>query len=740
MIPVKFEVKSHNKAVFSVVLIIAIMSALFAYNGYFAQYQSILKNATQQNVLMEKIYLNNQKYLTYFFEFVASTIKSNPTVIKALNTENPDIIEQEVMKTLLRDKRIKDYDNVGFIYLPGHNRLTFFNHTPETSAASIDPMIKETIDTGESQSGYEIYSSDLYKMFTIPLYNKNKIEGVVKIGVNIRKRCLEVSNSIDASSAIYIYNKNSAGLSPSNIKIHEKFVLICKDKMPFSELAYNYTFNTFNRLVKVKDKHFSIISGPKLTNYVGEEIGFIAIAYDSSYEINNIDKMHLNFIIITLIMCSLAFLLLQFNFGSLLKKIEKANSNLTIQHFTDSLTGLPNRHKLFKDMEVAVRPYIMMINIDRFKEINEVFGIAIGDLVLKKYGELLVSYMKELTSKFPELSRQYTVYRLGRDEFIVLLDHINRFNFAVPDHIAHKTDYEVLTFNDIDISISVTIGISNESERILQCADIALKEARSRKLKFLKFHDSFDVFYDYANNIAWFNKVKKAIANDRVIPFYQPIINNKNDKIEKYECLIRLKDEDGNIIPPGLFLNIIKKTRLYPELTRIVLTKSIQNFNDKNCSFSINLSMEDIHNQDLMDFIVDEVSKMKKPEALVFEIVETEGINNYDEVNNFIIRVKHFGCKIAIDDFGTGYSSFEYLLNLGVDYLKIDGSLIKNILIDKNAYHIVHTISQFTQKIGIKTIAEFIETKELQEAVKELEIDYSQGYYFSPPREEAEDC
>ncbi len=238
----------------------------------------------------------------------------------------------------------------------------------------------------------------------------------------------------------------------------------------------------------------------------------------------------------------------------------------------------------------------------------------------------------------------------------------------------------------------------------------------------------------------WTLKLKKALENDRIVPYYQAIFNINTNKIEKYEALVRLIDEDGSIVSPFYFLNIAKKSKQYLKLTKQVIKKSFEYFKDKDYEFSVNLTLEDIKNKNISSYIIEMLKEYKIASKVVFEIVESEGIEDFDQINNFLDRARELGCKIAIDDFGSGYSNFEYLIKLNADYIKIDGSLIKDILIDKSNQEIVVTIIDFAKRQGFKTIAEFVSNEEIFNKVKELGIDYVQGYYISEPNPNIFNC
>jgi EAL domain-containing protein (putative c-di-GMP-specific phosphodiesterase class I) len=180
-------------------------------------------------------------------------------------------------------------------------------------------------------------------------------------------------------------------------------------------------------------------------------------------------------------------------------------------------------------------------------------------------------------------------------------------------------------------------------------------------------------------------------------------------------------------------LEVAKKAKLYSHLTRIMIEKSFEVFQENSYEFSINLSVDDILDPKTVQFIFEKLENQEIAKRVIFEILESEGFENFEEVQEFIQQIKLRGGRIAIDDFGSGYSNFAYILHLQVDFLKIDASLIKNINTDTNSRIIVETIVAFAQKLGIKTIAEFVHSKEVYEIVKEIGIDYSQGYYFHEP-------
>jgi EAL domain-containing protein (putative c-di-GMP-specific phosphodiesterase class I) len=330
-----------------------------------------------------------------------------------------------------------------------------------------------------------------------------------------------------------------------------------------------------------------------------------------------------------------------------------------------------------------------------------------------------------------------TLIHLSGDEFALFFRKKPSKDKFIEFAITLIKDIEKLVFynEDNEISLRVSVGAAYQIQEALEKADIALRFAKKQGKEFLLYDETLNVEQQYKNNMEWTKKLNWAIENDKIAPFYQAIYDNKTNQLKSYECLIRLVDKDKNIITPYHFLTIAKKSKLYTKLTKIMIEKSCKCFEHIDCDFSINLSVEDILNEEIVEYITYNIEKYNVSKKIVFEILETEGIENYDEISHFIDEMKSLGCRIAIDDFGSGYSNFEYLLQLKIDYIKIDGSLIKNLDVDKNAQIVVETIVSFAKKLNIVVIAEYVHSEEVYEKVKELNIDRSQGYFLAKPQD-----
>ncbi len=407
------------------------------------------------------------------------------------------------------------------------------------------------------------------------------------------------------------------------------------------------------------------------------------------------------------------------------KKLRKAFN-------TDILTRLGNRFKLLDDYTTLDEAYLAIIDIRSFKEINDFYGYELGDKVIIELSNRLFNYFEEAA---------YQAYRLQGDEFAILA---NASLISIEDFIEKVKSFSVniettpLVIEDYNPEIDLTMGISSHRAELFTEADIAHKTAKKRNKTLLIYSNELKTSDEYKNNLLWTGRVKKALSQGRILSFYQPIVNNATQEIEKYEALVRMTLEDGKIISPFFFLDISKKARLYSKITRTMIQNSFEYFENRSEQFSINLTADDIANEEVTNYLIAMLDKHRVADRLVLEIVESESIQNFEEVGYFIQMVKQKGCMIAVDDFGTGYSNFEFLLKLKPDFLKIDGSMIKNIHKDSDTYSVVETIVDFAKKNNIKTIAEFVSEKEIFDIVKDLGVDYSQGYYFGEPKPGAE--
>jgi len=408
-------------------------------------------------------------------------------------------------------------------------------------------------------------------------------------------------------------------------------------------------------------------------------------------------------------------------------ELKKKNEELLTQLYTDSLTGLSNRKALREDLKNCDNPIVTIFDIDEFKGINDLYGIDVGNSVLIKIANIIAA-----------LNTDYSkVYRTGSDEFITLCDNekiSSEYEKNIKNTISSINSSSLyLEGHDIYVYVDVTVGVAHDYKNCLEKADIALRQAQENHVSFLIYRDDLDLVSKYKNEIEWTERIREAVANKKIVPYFQPIVD-KNGDIVKYESLMRMIDKD-EVISPFFFLEISKKAKFYSIMMRMIVDQTFEVIKKEQKHMTINLSIQDIYNSKMVTYIKNELIRLDISKFVTFEITESESINDYERIYTFILEVKQLGCKIAIDDFGSGYSNFSYILKLQPDYLKIDGSLVKDIHTDKNSYIITKTIAEFAQRLGISTIAEYVHNEEVFEILKELNIDAYQGFYFSQPKE-----
>jgi len=402
--------------------------------------------------------------------------------------------------------------------------------------------------------------------------------------------------------------------------------------------------------------------------------------------------------------------------------------------YTDPLTGLRNRARLLQDLHRAGEGSLMLINLDRFKEINSLFGNRCGDQVLQTIAERLQHF-----AKGNELWPAARVYRLQGDEFALFGPHLGEDAQHCLRQYSEFLQDQQLVWQEQELNVDATLGIANGDrgrgrlDNLLSQATVALRQARLQGHNYQTYDSEQGIEQAYEQNLVWARRVKEALQAGRFEPWFQPILDNRSGRIAKYECLVRMIDGEGEVVSPGLFLGVAHRLRLSRQITRIMVDKCFSAFAELPFEFSINLAYSDMMDPELTRYICERLEQTGVGPRVLFELLESDSIENYDEVHRFIDQVKVYGCRIAIDDFGTGYSNFEHLLRLNVDLIKIDGSLIRHLHQDRTAFLVTQGIVQFARSLGIGTVAEFVHCDAVQRQVLALGIDYSQGAFVRMP-------
>ena len=395
---------------------------------------------------------------------------------------------------------------------------------------------------------------------------------------------------------------------------------------------------------------------------------------------------------------------------------------------------LSEKSRLDNNIESNGLSILALIQIEEYEMIEELCG---KDLI-KKVDE---SFCNSLLSKLQNKDIFKRVYTLGHGKYALLCNFhsfIKRNSNMEKyfDELVKVTNESNLVIDNFKDELNIVLSYAYGSHNLFEDAQYGLEEAI---FKNKMVHNSNDAYIReqciIKRNKDVIKMVKVALDNFNIVSYFQPIINNKTGTIEKYESLVRLIDENNNVLEPCYFLDIAKGSCYYNKITNRVLENTFSVIDKINTDVSINISMSDIEKKETRNIFFKLLDENKEhAHRLVLELLEDENIKDFSIIKDFITEVKSKGVQIAIDDFGAGYSNFERLLIFEPDIIKIDGSLIKDIENDFFSRNLVETIASLSKKQNIKTVAEYVENENIFNILNEIGIDYSQGYFFGKPK------
>ena len=418
---------------------------------------------------------------------------------------------------------------------------------------------------------------------------------------------------------------------------------------------------------------------------------------------------------------------------SLVMPILDNNGNIleyiSIRH---DVTAVMNPTKQLMDAVHSKEIILIYVKIAKFEILEEFYD----NETLEKIQEKVKTYLFE---RFKDMHAE-NIYQLGGGTYGILIDTKAKEDLQELvnnlKNIQKTIQDDKIKLDDFEYDIEILISLVFEGERVLESAKMGMNQLLDSGKQFIVANDFAKLRSQQARkNIETIFMIKEAIANSKIISYFQPIIDNKTQKIVKYESLVRLIDKNQKVLTPYFFLDIAKKTDYYSKITDIVLEHSFNFLQQcKAVDVSINLSAIDIEQKETRENIFQLLENNKEyTSRVVFELLEDETIRDFELIKEFIRNVKEYGVAIAIDDFGSGYSNFERLLDYQPDILKIDGSLIKNIENSDYSLSLVKSIVAFAKEQNIATVAEFIENENIFKIINEIGVDYSQGYFFGKP-------
>ncbi len=424
----------------------------------------------------------------------------------------------------------------------------------------------------------------------------------------------------------------------------------------------------------------------------------------------------------------------------------KLKEKLNFQATHDELTRLVNRREFERRVDHLLstipieqgKHVLCFMDLDQFKIVNDTCGHDAGDHLLRQISAVLQETIR----------KRDTLARLGGDEFAILFEHCSLEDaYRVTASILNAVQDFQFLWDGRSFKLGVSIGLvafsdpSPKMSELLKAADSACylaKDAGRNRIHIYR-DDGSDLIQRHGE-MQWVSRINKALDNNLFCIEAQPIIAIDGNKGRHYELLIRMLDDNGDNVPPGAFLPAAERYNLISKLDRWVIKEAFRllsssiNFQQHFNFCSINLSGQSLTESSFLDFVIDILNDSAiKNEKICFEITETAAITNLNIAIKFISTIKRMGCKFALDDFGSGLSSFSYLKNLPVDYLKIDGMFIKDIVDDPIDHAMVKSINEIGHIMGMKTIAEFVENDAIKDMLKELGVNYAQGFGIGKP-------
>jgi len=400
-------------------------------------------------------------------------------------------------------------------------------------------------------------------------------------------------------------------------------------------------------------------------------------------------------------------------------EINENRQKLAEQLVTDPETGLPNLTGYVYDSQDGKYNALCLLSLKN----ESVIRVFLDKTNYSSYVKTAADACKHF------FGGGYEVYRHGELSMLIAANVANKdvfiANMKKLEGYLSETTYEG-TYRPI-YEMCIAFGDDN----LLKKVELTTVNLHKGSGDFLVY--SLEDNLNFKKEFALLEVINDAITHKRVIPYYQGIRNNKTKKIDIYESLMRIADKDRRIYYPGDFLPVAKEYNLYDQLSQMMIEKVLDDSAKHTFSVTLNLNTSDLYNQNILHVIFSKLKTLKHPERLIFEIVESEGIDDYDYLKTFTDKIHGLGAKIAVDDFGTGYSNLIHLLRIDLDYIKITGDIVKEVKTDSSCRDFINMISTWANSRDKKVIAEFVENKDIQRIIKRNKVAYSQGYLFSKP-------
>ncbi len=687
----------------------------------FLEYQ--FKNAIQEQFQRissstERLFDINLRNSARSLEYVLDHLVAENSLQKAVAEQNYEQIKSVVMHYYSDIKSIQS--GVDILTFRSKEGLTLFRaHQMEYFGDYLNKKRTLILDTDKYQrsfSGFEVGNLEMTYRITKPIFYNSVYVGNVELGIS-PSALLKDLNTVFKTDVGVVIDKSLIDimLNKNVIPINDNYLLIEDNK----NLKKYFSLQEHS-----SSDSYKIDMNIPLKNHLSQTLGYLVVGFDMSLVAKKDTEFMYRLFFIIMAMMSVLGVIHHLGFEKMFKYFSK-------QVYTDHLTGLLNRHALNDAINSKESRVLILSNIKEFSLINELYGVDVGNEILIQVADAFSDFAQK---------NALDTYRISSDEYVLLKreDIFDEERYFVLIEELHKTINSLKIFVhgiDENIGIEIYSGIAFDHSHSLEDAQMAIKKAKKQSLTYVMYSQNVDTKEQSQIVMKVKRTIRHALEHKNVVPFFQSI-SDRDGKILKYEALVRIIEFDEGekrVLYPSEFLDISINSGLYIKIAQEMLEKSLAFFINRDEKISLNFLPNDFFNPSIMNALMGAIEKFDSPQKIVVEITEQEGIENFDRLAKVVKKLRAMGVLIAIDDFGSGYANYAHILELKPDYIKIDGSLIQNILSDNDSKILVQSIVRFAHELNITTVAEYVENEEIFELLKEYGVDEFQGYYFGRP-------
>ncbi len=683
----------------------------------------------------------------YFEQFTDGTVKllniffNDQKVLKSIHDSKKDelnnLISPFYKKYLLSEPSLW---GMNIILNDGKTFIKILSSTPRDSVVEVEKSIlTKALQSRKVQSGFENSGCGYFYKIIYPIFYNGKFLGVSEFSYKLSGFIDFIYNHYSLKAAfVYKEDVSAKDLSRYTKKTKDGYIVEYASPEELSKYLTNINIKGLENKTYSNERSIYSLKVFKLPDI--KNSSRLVSFYDIT-DIVNESEASLYRLLFILIVCSIIITILvnriiSFFIKNIALKEAEAEDKAKEIYFNsrhNELTKLPNVNVMNEAALMHENYSVIMLNIDNVAIINTTYGKDVLESLFKESANYL-----ELN-----LPSNAILYHMSAEEFAIILDKpSHNQEMLLSSQIKAYFEHTPMCVDDfrVNIQFSMGIGVHKEDDtnklNVFSQANIALVEAKHRaKGLILMYSDDMSSYGSYTQLAKNISILQRDLENESLIPFYQPIVDSFTQKVLKYEVLARIKDETG-FISPNKFMEAAEVSGLQTAITKQIMQKSFKYFEGRDLAFSINITKHDLIAKYLVEFLNSKTKKHNiKPQNVTLEILEDIAIEDNDEMIEQINFLSSLGYVIAIDDFGVESSNVSKLSDLDVDYIKIDGTFIKDMDINEKHLHIVESLVYMAKKLDMKVIAEHVHNEEIYNIVKELGIHYSQGYYFSPPKD-----